>query len=344
MNQQNRNQKCDMIVDLQFGSTGKGLIAGFLAEKEGYEAVITCNMPNAGHTYIDGQGRKFIHKVLPNGIVSPNLKYIMIGPGAVFNPERMIKELFEAEDLLGVELSSKLMIHPAATILLPEHSFLERQTLSGISSTMQGSMAAMVDKMQRKPLVNSPVAGASSDDRVKPFVCTHQEWMEALNDAKSILAEGSQGFSLGINSRFYPYTTSRDCTPARFLSDMGIPHGMLRHIIGTARTFPIRVGNTADGYSGTCYEDQVETSWEDLGQTPELTTVTQRIRRVFTFSMEQIKEACYYCCPDLLFVNFVNYMEKDEYEKLIKDIEAQTGVKVAYLGHGPTFHDVEHRS
>lgn len=339
---QNRTPKCDMIVDLQFGSTGKGLIAGFLAERDGYEAVVTANMPNAGHTYIDSKGNKFVHKALPNGIVSPNLKYIMIGPGAVFDPERLMKELLEAEDMLKVDLANKLMIHPAATVLLPEHTDLERQTLSGISSTMQGSMAAMAHKMQRKPFLESPVAGASTDDHVKPFVCSHQEWAEALNDAKSILAEGSQGFSLGINTRFYPYTTSRDCTPARFLSDSGIPHGMLRRVIGTARTFPIRVGNTADGYSGPCYDDQCEKTWEELGQKPELTTVTQRVRRVFTFSMEQIQEACYYCCPDEIFLNFVNYLQDNgEAYNLIRQIEAETGVPVRYAGHGPEFGDVE---
>ena len=339
----NRNQKCDMVVDLQFGSTGKGLVVGYLAENEGYEAVITANMPNAGHTYIDAQGRKFIHKVLPNGIVSPNLKYIMLGPGAVFDPERLAKELDEAEAMLGVDLRSKLMIHPAATILLPEHTAEEKATLSKISSTMQGSMAAMVDKMKRKPLHRSPVAGASFDEKVRKFVCTHQEWMEALCDANSILAEGSQGFSLGINTQFYPYTTSRDCTPARFLSDMGVPHTMLRHVIGTARTFPIRVGNTADGYSGPSYEDQHEVSWEELGQVPELTTVTQRVRRVFTFSVEQIKEACFYCAPDFVFLNFVNYMDEEEWTDLVRLIEQETGVKVKYTGHGPAFGDIKER-
>lgn len=345
MNQirQNLNQKCDMIVDLQFGSTGKGLIAGYLAETNEYEAVVTCNMPNAGHTYIDRQGRKFIHKVLPNGIVSPKLKYIMIGPGAVFDPARLEKELNEAEYMLQKQLSHMLLIHPAATILLPEHSELERNTLSGISSTMQGSMAAMVHKMQRKPLVASPMAGASTASNVKPYVCSHQEWREALDDASSILAEGSQGFSLGINTQFYPFTTSRDCTPSRFLSDMGIPHGMLRHVVGTARTFPIRVGNTADGFSGPCYDDQAETTWERLGQKPELTTVTQRVRRVFTFSMEQVQEACYYCCPTTIFLNFANYLSPTECEFLIKDIESETGVSVSYVGHGPNFDDIEVR-
>lgn len=36
-----------MIVDLQYGSTGKGAIAGYLSTKNDYDTVISANMPNA---------------------------------------------------------------------------------------------------------------------------------------------------------------------------------------------------------------------------------------------------------------------------------------------------------
>lgn len=338
-------KKVDMIVDLQFGSTGKGLIAGYLAETRGYDTVITCNMPNAGHTYIDSKGNKMIHKVLPNGIVSPELRAVMIGPGAVFDPARLRKEIDEAREFgyLGGEV--QILIHPNATVLRPEHSEAERNTLSGISSTMQGSMAAMVHKMSR-PLSDAPIAVNGSEwCVVEAFVCTHEEWRDALEVAEDILAEGSQGYSLGINTQFYPFTTSRDCTPSRFLSDMGIPHNLLRRVIGTARTYPIRVGNTADGFSGPCYEDQRETSWAELGQTAETTTVTGRIRRVFTFSLEQIREAAFYCAPDEIFLNFCNYMDEllapeGSWVELSNSITKVTGVPVVYTGFGPSFSDV----
>lgn len=331
------NKKVDMIVDLQFGSTGKGLIAGYLAEKDGYDTVVTCNMPNAGHTYIDSKGQKMIHKVLPNGIVSPNLRAVMIGPGAVFDPARLMKEIDGARSM-GYLHGVEIMIHPNATILRPEHTAQEQATLSGISSTMQGSMAAMTHKMSR-PLVDAPIA-VNDYGQLMGMVCTHEEWRDAIESAENILAEGSQGYSLGINTEFYPFTTSRDCTPSRFLSDMGIPHNLLRRVIGTARTYPIRVGNTADGHSGAHYVDQVETSWAELGQPEEKTTVTQRVRRVFTFSMEQIKEAVFYCAPDEIFLNFLNYMTPNNASSLASQIEAATGVAVRYSGHGPAFGDV----
>ena len=61
-------KKVDIIVDLQFGSTGKGALAGYLAANSDYDVVVSANMPNAGHTFIDSKGQRMIHKVLPSGI------------------------------------------------------------------------------------------------------------------------------------------------------------------------------------------------------------------------------------------------------------------------------------
>lgn len=334
------HRKVTMIVDLQFGSTGKGLIAGYWAANNKPDVVVTCNMPNAGHTYIDAKGQKMIHKVLPNGIVSPNLKAVMIGPGAVFDPVRLACEIADARMLGYLPQGVAIMIHPNATVLCEAHRDTEQSMLSGISSTMQGSMAAMVHKMARQ-IDDSPIARDSGHPEVTPYVCTHEEWVDALVSAEKVLAEGSQGYSLGINTQFYPFTTSRDCTPTRFLSDCAIPHGMLGKVIGTMRTYPIRVGNTTDGHSGSHYNDQHETSWEALGQPPETTTVTGRIRRVFTFSLEQVKEAAFYCGPDEIFLNFANYLtEGGELDAMIEDIEAVTGAEVRYIGTGPKHDDV----
>jgi adenylosuccinate synthase len=308
-------------------------------------------MPNAGHTYIDSKGQTMVHKVLPNGIVSPNLRVVMIGPGSVFDIDRLDDEIAHAKSLGYLPFGVQLFIHPQAMVLRASHKAAERATLSSISSTMQGSAAAAIEKMMRSKEANTAanVVAGGVDDGGYPLsynypwfessVVTQEEWRDALESAESILAEGSQGYSLGINTAFYPFTTSRDCTPARFLSDMGVPHSMLRKVIGTARTFPIRVGNTADGHSGACYPDQKETSWEELGQIAERTTVTQRIRRVFTFSMEQVEEACFYCAPDEIFLNFCNYMP-DEVPALASKIGLVTGVPVGFFGFGPSFHDV----
>lgn len=328
-----------LVVDMQFGSTGKGLIAGYLAERDAPDTVINANMPNAGHTYINDEGRVWMHKVLPNGIVSPELKRVMIGPGSVFSLDQLRKECDESADLLDRD-GVRLFIHESAVVLNESHAQKERDTLSAISSTMQGSAAASVSKIMRNTSDDCRAIYALADTEFAGCVTTQAEWLNQLHSADDILAEGAQGYSLGLNAGFWPYCTSRDCTPARFLADMGIPVQMLKTVIGTARVHPIRVGNTPDGYSGDSYSDQSELSWEQLGQTPELTTVTKRVRRVFTWSWEQFNEAYLACMPDEVFLNFCNYDEEQAAELVRKINNSVEMDLVRYTGYGPKRCDI----
>lgn len=335
------SKKADVIIDLQFGSTGKGLIAGYLAEKNGYDTVINANMPNAGHTYINDEGREWVHKVLPNGIVSPNIKRVMLGAGSVFDVDRLRKELADSSDIMG---GVKLIIHPFACVLDPHHKAMEAATLNGIASTMQGSAAAMVEKIWRQA-GQTPVAHvALQNTELAGNVCTVEEWQQHIIEAESILVEGAQGYSLGINAGFYPYCTSRDCTPTRFMSDCGVPHRMLRKVIGTARVHPIRVGNTKGGYSGDFYPDQHELTWDGLGVDAETTTVTGRVRRVFSFSKLQIEAAIKECQPDEVFLNFCNYDAEDatKADSVIKAAlhDYYPWGEVKYWGYGPSRKEV----
>ena len=318
------NRKVDVIVDLQFGSTGKGLIAGYLAKRGGYDVVINANMPNAGHTFIDDTGRTWIHKVLPNGFVADTVKIVGLGPGSVFSVDRLTKELTESADIMK---GKRLIIHEAAVVLSEKHAEIERATLSGIASTMQGSAAAMVQKIMRQK-DDSPLAiSALAHTEYAKCVVTHAEWVSIMYKAHRILLEGAQGYSLGVNSGFWPYCTSRDCTPTRFLADCAIPFSWADRVIGTARVHPIRVGNTPDGFSGGHYADQKETSWQELGELPETTTVTGRERRVFTFSRIQMQEAIMACQPTDIFLNFCNYSPD-----LAMEIVAQTNEDLTTFG------------
>lgn len=343
------------IVDLQFGSTGKGLIAGYLSQKNDYDLVVSANMPNAGHTFVDGNGKAWVNKVLPSGVYSKSLKHICIGPGAVFDPEQLKKEIFELQ-MRGIE-APKLVIHPDAAILLPEHKEAEIRTLNGIASTMQGSMEAMVHKM-RRPVDYAPNTVKHQRDALGPLfsaVAAHDEWVNIMASAKNILMEGSQGYSLGINAGFYPYCTSRDCTVWRLIADCGAFITDRMVVVGSARLHPIRVGNTTGGFSGPCYGDQKEITWGELGVKAEYTTVTKRVRRVFTFSATQVREAIIANRVDEVFLNFCNYAPREAFKAAmaindmniemnnmrgIPDFIAPMYPLVKYMGFGPAAEDV----
>jgi len=336
------SKKVTMIVDLQYGSTGKGSIAGYLARREEADVVVSANMPNAGHTFIDEQGRKFVNKVLPSAAASPFVKAVLIGPGAVFDPKQLKKEIQEhrkAGYLVGVPI----FIHENAVPLMEEHRQIEQESdeLKNIGSTQQGSMAAMVYKLARDP--SKRVIARDVDMGLDLWhmieVITPRAYQGVLQEANHILAEGAQGFSLGINERFYPYCTSRDCTVARFLAEMAIPHWMLDDVIGTLRTYPIRVG----GNSGGCYPDQREMTWDEVGVEPETTTVTGRVRRVFDFSIIQFREALHMNRPNHLFLNFVNYLKNEEIDDFIPMVDIiahEFNSRLSFLGYGPTINDI----
>jgi len=332
-------KKADLIIDLQYGSTGKGAIAGYLAATRDYDLVINANMPNAGHTYIDKGGAVMMHKVLPNGVVGPHIKDVILGPGSIFDPAQLQKELHLLE-ALGYDRWN-FHIHENACVVTDYDKEQEQRHMADIGSTCQGTSVVMVNKIKRNKM-QDPTAKT----RLKgtPFEChliTNAEYLNKIDQAERILLEGAQGYSLGINAGFFPFCTSRDCTPARFCADMNIPMPMINKVIGTARMHPIRVG----GNSGPCYEDQMETTWEVLGVEKEYTTVTGRERRVFTWSQQQILDAMFVCQPDEVFLNFCNYDPKmvPIIRSLIDSAARSSGCEghVRYEGWGANHGDIK---
>ena len=332
-------KKADIIVDLQFGSTGKGALAGYLAMTRDYDTVVTANRPNAGHTFIDAAGNEMIHKILPNSAVGPKVDTVLIGPGAVFDMAQLLKEINTLE-LFGYD-KFQVFIHEAAVLVTDEHRKGE-EGYSRIGSTRQGAATAIMQKLERDEDADPTVKHRSAIPHARVSVVCPAFYAERVRAAKSMLLEGAQGYSLGIDAGFWPYCTSRNCTVAQFLADMAIPHSYVRKVIGTARTYPIRVA----GNSGPCYEDQREITWAGLGQIEELTTVTKKVRRVFTFSVKQVYDAIVANQPDEIFLNFCNYLDTEKTIKLANCIQAlldeagPTGSRVKYFGHGPGLHDM----
>lgn len=345
-----------LICDMQFGSTGKGLVAGYLAENEQPDVVVHAFGPNSGHTYINRAGRKFVHCMVANGVVSPRLRFHLIGPGAVLNLDLLFSELESVKDLLqGVAVR----IHPNAAIVSEEHIREEGGSMTSIGSTKKGTGAAMVEKIRRQ--VPSTVVAGGFHDLIKRkgdalgvdvLVASHMDYLMVLNHADHIQVEGAQGYSLGINSGFYPYTTSRECTPAQICSDTLVPLPMVNRIVGVMRTYPIRVANRYDdegnmvGWSGPHYYDQQETSFEKIGQAIEHTTVTKLPRRVFTFSREQTRQAMFQVRPTDVVLGFANYCRNTGHLHRIEGMidEAAEDFKcgsVTMRTWGPTYDEVE---
>lgn len=333
-------QRIEIIVDLQYGSCGKGLIAGIRAKQRGVDTIVTAWAPNAGHTFIDIHGNKFVHCAMPNGVVSRQLKRILIGPGSVINPELMISEIehLKSRGYLG---GVKIVIHPHAAVVTESHRAEEAQTMAKIGSTMKGVGAAVIQKIRRNVEDLNVAYTALARTELAQYVCSIREYNEEFDKGRKIQVEGAQGYSISMNHGFYPFTTSRDCTVHQTMSDCGLPYIRDITVIGAARTYPIRVNNR--GYtSGPCYLDQKELEWADVGVAPELTTVTRLPRRVFTWSTQQIEEAIRINNVDYVFLNFCNYEKSLQRMREMEDDIKGAGAQVLWYGYGPAEDDVTH--
>ena len=205
-----------LICDLQFGSTGKGAIAYYLAKKHSLTTAVCAYTPNAGHTAVDGY-RKFIHTVLPIAAAVPSVTDVLLGPGAVFDPQLLCVEAERIAVAIGGE--KNLIIHPAAVPLINEDSGSELKFVV-IGSTMKGTAAANWRRMQRLP---GTIVG--DDWRDFDYVAARlwragwrldvdaHKYGVALTRGElggGCIVEGAQGYSLSVYHGFYPHVTSRD--------------------------------------------------------------------------------------------------------------------------------------
>lgn len=302
--------KINIIIDGQFGSTGKGLIAQKIYVDNHIDVAIGSLSPNAGHTFYDNDEKKRVTKLLPVAGILDKRNQIYLSADSVIDEDILFREIEE----FNID-PCRLMIHPRASVVDKTHP---EESLVTIASTQSGSGYARASKLMRTNKL------AQGSERLKEFVGV-LDLEYYLKQKLHVLVETGQGIDLGINHGLsYPYCTSRDVLPATVLSELGLHPTYLGNVMLIFRTYPIRVGNPVKdgvelGFSGPVYPDSKEISWQDLSIEPELTTVTKRIRRVFTFSDIQYKRSIEMVKPSHIFLNFCNYLNEttvETFEKL----------------------------
>ena len=297
---------CYAIIGMQYGSEAKGALSGFLAYHHAPETFMANWSPNAGHTYIGDDG-KIVRRCIPIGAyVSPAAKVVLLGPGSIIDPQILLAEL----DDLHIDIT--VVIHPNAAIVETSHVLKEETSpeMHDIGSTRKGAGEAAIGRMRRHTN-NSNVAKGSTLQRDSIFarvIVSADAYHDYLDMARVVQVEGCQGHSLSMYNGFYPYVTSRDTSIHQLKADIAWHDAHPLEVYGCIRTFPIRVAGT----SGPCYNDQREHSWEVMGVMPEITTVTKKKRRVFTFSPTQIHKAMQINEVHHTYLSGCDYLDKDD--------------------------------
>jgi len=331
--------RADTVLGGQFGSEGKGAavawLANFLALGKKQYSIVTCNAGSqAGHTAIHN-GVTYVTRHLPTApLISPGSR-AYLNAGCVIDPDVLEEEIKKFDYLNQCD---GFFIHPNAAVITPDCLEVENkdETKAKIASTRKGVGEAVSRKVLRSGMI------AAEHPFLRQFV-KPINLNNIMTEGKSVLVEIPQGYGLSLNYRFYPYCTSRDCTVMQALSDAHIHPHFLGNTMLVLRSYPIRVGGT----SGDGYPDQVETNWTEIGQEPEITTVTKRVRRVFTWSTLQVHEAVLASRPSAIFLTHCDYFRnKVEMESAIFSIlaavfSANLPPPIIWCANGPTTTDAK---
>ncbi len=341
MNEILKRKKVAVLVGGQWGSEGKGAIAGWLAlggiENAPFDFAATNAGAQAGHTTTFADGRKMVCHHLPTTAVIQRIPAYLTA-GSVIDVDTLLKEI----DRLKFP-TDLVRIHPNAAVISYEDVMEEQDASSPqtrISSTQRGVGAALARKIRRGAEV------AKNCPALMGMISSPDVLFDTLRCGALGMLEVPQGFGLGLNhGGHYPHCTSRDCYVTSAMADAGLHPSYLGTVIMVVRAFPIRVGNILGGFSGPPMPDNKEITFEELGQPPEYTTTTGRQRRIFTFSFEQYRRALIYNRPDIVVLTFCNYFKSaDEFTSLrgnMRQVENELGIHPQiFYEYGPTVKDV----
>lgn len=342
------------VVDMQFGSTGKGVVAKALQEKYNYNFAVRVGAPNAGHS-LEFAGKVYKMQSIPVSWVDRNCT-LVIGAGGLISLKVLQAEIDEIKAVMP-NILDRLIVDASAGILDKHHADEEGHDAQGnlkspIGSTAEGVGAARRARMLRDPskfrLARNCPELQEMGVKVQEF--TAKMLVDGIKAGKSVLLEGTQGMGLSLTHGYWPYVTTGDSSPASMLAESGIPAQYLTDVVGVARTYPIRVANPTlvEGTSGPLRN---ETSWEELSaklgrDVQEITTVTKRVRRVGEWDDELFGRSVTLVGPTVVALTFADYLNdkdygKDTWEELSDDVknfvamvEEKFSVRVGMIGTG----------
>ncbi len=331
----------DVLIGGQYGSEGKGNIVGHIAPE--YDLHIRVGGPNAGHqVYAEPEPEKYFH--LPSGTQrAPDAK-LLLGPGAVIYPPKLMKEISDYE-----VSKDRLTIDPQAMVITDADREEEQNNYASISSTAQGVGVASAKKMTGRSAYKEGKSEFLARDcaELAPYIGSARRLIaDTIVKGQRILLEGTQGTSLSLHHGPYPHVTTRDTSVSGCLADAGIAPSNVRKVIMVCRTYPIRVG----GPSGPMdYEVEMQTIHErsriplDELKRVETTTTTKRARRIAEFDWVQFKDSVQLNGPTDIALTFVDYFDVENrnayrFEQLteetisfVEEIERVSGRPVSLL-------------
>ncbi|HEY2433969.1 MAG TPA: adenylosuccinate synthase [Vicinamibacterales bacterium] len=309
------------VLGAQWGDEGKGKVVDLLTPN--FEIVARYQGGhNAGHT-VYANGRKFVLRLLPSGILHPGITCV-IGNGLVVDPQALFAEIDELA-AAGVAIDGRLVVSDKAHLILPYHRELDllseaRRGERKIGTTSRGIGPAYEDKIARRGVrvgdlaneealasairhnvdARNRIIGDTQMDADQVIADARRAWTrmqpwvrdvslflaEARRAGRPIMFEGAQGTLLDIDHGTYPYVTSSNATTGGICTGLGVPPRAIDGVLGVAKAYTTRVG---EGPLPTELFGAIGTRLRETGQ--EFGAVTGRPRRCGWFDAVAVRYA-----------------------------------------------------
>jgi adenylosuccinate synthase len=313
--------KVDVLLGLQWGDEGKGKVVDVLTPN--YDMIVRFQGgPNAGHS-LEFKDIKHVLHLIPSGVFHSD-KVNIIGNGLVIDPvvfaaenNALLKLGVDLKKNLVVSKKAHLIL-PTHRILDAASEASKGSTKIG--STLRGIGPTYMDKTGRNGLrvgdILSPdfrkkyeFLKAKHIEILKQYNFEYQlgekekEWLDgievmkgfnlvdseylinkALNENKTVLAEGAQGTLLDIDFGSYPYVTSSNTICAGACTGMGVAPQTIGEVFGIVKAYCTRVG------SGPFPTEQINETGERLRKNGnEFGATTGRPRRCGWLDLPALK-------------------------------------------------------
>jgi len=328
---------CTVIVGAFWGDEGKGKIISYLALKDEPDFCVRTGSVNAAHT-VWLEGKRYALHMVPAAFVYDKCR-LLIGAGANVHVAKFLEEV----EVTNVK--NRIGIDQQASIIEEKHSIQDKASahLKGIGTTGWGVGPAIEERVRRTAKL------ARDIPELKPYLTDAAlEVNDALDDGKSVILEGTQGFMLSLFHGTYPYVTGRDTSASAICSEAGVGPTRVDEVLIVFKSFMTRVG--AGPMPGELTkEEAIKRGWF------ETAAGTGRDRRSAPFNFEIAKRAvkingatqAALTKLDSVFPQSRgarNYEElPSEAKQFITEIERQTGIPVVLIGTGPEALDIVDR-
>jgi adenylosuccinate synthase len=322
---------CSVIVGAFWGDEGKGKIISYLALKDNLDFCVRTGSVNAAHT-IWYEGNKFALHMVPAAFINQKTR-LLIAAGANVHVGQFFKEM----DLTQVK-PSRVGIDQNASIIEQKHGDQDKDSAvnKDIGTTGWGVGPAIEERVRRTANLAKNIL------ELKPFICDQiQEVNDGLDNGKSVLLEGTQGFMLSLFlSGGYPYVTGRDTGASAIASEAGVGPTRVDDVIIVYKSFITRVG--AGPLPGEITKEEAQKrGWF------EVAAGTGRDRRSAPFDFELAKKTAKINGATMGAVTKLDIMYPSckgtrkygdlpqEAKNFIKEVETRTGIPIMFIGTGP---------